>query len=236
MEYIVFCSNNEWHWIPTLLGTDALPVVADVVHQWQLYPVNEEDGNSQTIDPETNLLVISPHPDDAALSVGGLLLRAAAKGWQCHIGTLVGCSEYELNPAPGGALVEDISRRRRAEDQHFAELVGATLHQGVALDAPLRHPNLSAFRLPRDIEIAEFEDMIDAMMLKIHPRLLIGPAGIGGHVDHLAARHAVASVAARRHIDVLFYEDLPYSAQDNRHVGWLPRQDQATWLVPIGRE
>ena len=231
-------SPDEWHWIPTLPGTECLPVVADIVRQWRRQQIEEpRECELQPVCQTARLLVISPHPDDAALSVGGLL-HILAGSWQRHIGTLVGHSGYELHNTAEDSDVADVSARRKAEDQRFADIIGATLHYGTALDAPLRHPILSPYREPRGLQVSEFEIMIEALVQDIRPRLILAPLGIGGHADHIAARRAAGTVARRRSVDLLLYEDLPYVAQPQevQCPGAVPLRSWSRWLLPIDRE
>lgn len=182
---------------------------------------------------ERRLLVVSPHPDDAALSVGGLLQAAA--GWERHVGTLVGASDYRRPDAADSAGLAAISELRRREDERFAALAGVTLHSGDAPDAPLRDPLRGPFHVPSAAHVEELARAIDDWVRRLRPALLLAPLGIGGHADHLAARRASVGVALDRSIELLFYQDLPYAAWESGLGGaGRPSSASAGWVLPIG--
>lgn len=162
------------------------------------------------------MLVLSPHADDAALCVGGLLLLPAARCWEQHIGTIVGISDYAVESHSARMNVEEVSAARRCEDRLYAQLIGARLHQGKILDAPLRCRTRSPFRAPMKGEYHRFEELVERWAQEINPRLILAPAGIGGHVDHCLTRSVAEVVATRQDSDLLLYEDLPYAAMPDQ--------------------
>jgi GlcNAc-PI de-N-acetylase len=137
------------------------------------------------------LLVVSPHLDDAVLSVGAALALRARAGTDVVIATV--CSSVE-RPS------------RLAEDAAAARLIGAhTVHLGI-LDAPLRGVG------PK--ELCEMDDD-DALTAEVARALwpwassaaeLWGPLGVGRHIDHRATHRALASLGC-----TMFYEDRPYA-------------------------
>ena len=71
------------------------------------------------------ILVLSPHSDDAALSVGGLIQKPAFRN-SIHILTLFGRSNYTR----AGGFQDNwqtVSKRRKSEDTAFAARVGVEL-------------------------------------------------------------------------------------------------------------
>jgi LmbE family N-acetylglucosaminyl deacetylase len=229
-------SLAEWELVATRFGGARLPVVADVMREWRRRGGDDAPPAApSSVSGGARLLAISPHPDDAAFSVGGLL-DLTCGAWERHVGTLVGVSEYELRPAPAGADPVEVSARRREEDRRFAAVAGVALHAGTVLDAPLRNPGLSPFRAPLDAHVAEFAAVIDRWVREIQPTLLLAPLGIGGHADHRAARLATCGAAREHRIDLLLYEDVPYAAEPN-DGGESPSALTEGWtrrLLPIG--
>jgi LmbE family N-acetylglucosaminyl deacetylase len=229
-------STAEWEQVPARSGGRALPVAADVVRRWR------RCGGTGPFRPPprpgpggARLLVIAPHPDDAALSVGGLL--DVTRGcWERHVGTLVGVSAYQLHPGHADSDPAVVGPRRQAEERSFAAFAAVTLHQGAALDAPLRAPALGPFHAPGREHVAEFRAMVDDWVRELRPHLLLAPLGIGGHADHRAARLAACAVARSRRVELLLYEDLPYAAERMGWEGALPARTRG-WtrrLLPIG--
>jgi LmbE family N-acetylglucosaminyl deacetylase len=180
------------------------------------------------------VLVVSPHLDDAVLSVGGLLaLIDAAEGAATVVSVFAG-------PAPPGepsAFVEELHARwalgdepvvgRRAEDARALALVGAApVHLDFA-DAVYRR---SADGTPRYPDwpavgggvLRDEDDLVDAVARALgeelaarRPGSVLAPLACGGHVDHLVTRRAVERLAraSRASWARWWYEDLPYTAR-----------------------
>src|SRR6266536_4289540 len=86
------------------------------------------------------LTVISPHPDDAAFSLGGTLDALARRGVAI---TLVSCHSRSVwAPTLSRRRTADlVSAVRGREDRAYAELLGARLVPRGFADAPLRTPS-----------------------------------------------------------------------------------------------
>jgi len=144
-------------------------------------------------------VVMSPHLDDAVLSLGAWIAAQIRSGEEVKVATVF---------SEGGAG----HARRRREDEAALEALGASaIHLGY-LDAPFRSGFYTTFaritsgwREEEDRLIEEVRDSIHA----IKPAQLVCPLAVGGHVDHRVV-HA-ASLAAAAPDDLLFYEDLPYA-------------------------
>lgn len=155
-----------------------------------------------------DVLIVSPHLDDAALSCWWLLARAARHGDTVTV--LDVCAglpdDGVLGPwdARGGAASsrERVAERRREEEAALAG-TGARIVFLDILDWQYGPPAASV----REISQALAPHLAG-------PDDVLAPAGIGGHRDHLRVRDAVL---AHRH-DALLYADLPYALRD----GWEP--------------
>jgi LmbE family N-acetylglucosaminyl deacetylase len=184
----------------------------------------------------SGVLVVSPHPDDAALSVGGLLLCLEAP---ITLLTVFGRSNYTLRGwlERGWKRVTEI---RQAEETAYARSLGARLLYPRLTDASIRFRGAVERMFPAD-GLPALPRRLPGVLeeaLRGRPRLMLVPAGIGGHADHLAVREAARAAAAKRGLAVAFYEDLPYAATFSerrlrRHLRGLDARLEPLW-IPLG--
>ncbi|MFT3766817.1 MAG: PIG-L family deacetylase [Minicystis sp.] len=178
-------------------------------------------------------LVLSPHPDDAALSLGGHLAARAAAGERVLVVTVctaappagrVPCAFARDVLARLGLTPAAYAEARAREDREAARILGAqTIHAGL-LDAPDRLPDrygtvaaLTGAPAAGDPIIPQLDDLLATLRAQHPGATLHAPLGAGGHVDHVlvheAARRAFPGFRALR-----FYEDFPYAAGDTAAV------------------
>src|SRR5258706_13060611 len=137
----------------------------------------------------SDLVVVSPHLDDAVLSLGGLIAREVASGRRV---TVVSC--YTAGPPldqipPERRVFGDYSVRR-AEDERALARLGAQrrwldLHERIWRDPPPAKtlhpchtpPRMDDFRELRAIR-AVIGDLLDS------GADVLAPLAIGHHVDH----------------------------------------------------
>lgn len=171
-------------------------------------------------------IVLSPHLDDAALSIGGTISRLTRGGERVLVVTLcAGIPEPLAEVGPfarrllGGRTPAGWVMLRRAEDTTALAHLDADLWWEGALDAIFRRPDVyGASRralfgrpIPGD-SIGARAIAVAAMFEHFGRRSMIyAPLGVGGHVDHRALFDA-ARLAVWRH-GVGFYEDFPYCAR-----------------------
>jgi hypothetical protein len=160
------------------------------------------------------VVVLSPHFDDACLSVGSIL--SALDG-----ATLVNVFTRSVWLKTRGVEnpTEDYVRTiRDAEDMAFAERVRLDRH-----DLHCYEPGVVG-RNPRDPSHID-EDVVQARTLVLakldalagpdRRPFLLAPLGVGRHVNH----HALVEIVLGHHdrlsrsYDLLFYEDQPYAAE-----------------------
>jgi len=168
--------------------------------------------------PASNLLrkgtlVLSPHFDDAALSIGGALAARAFPDPVC-IYTVFGISNYTRGRFHGGS--RRVTSLRRREEKRYAAALGATCAFADFLEAGLRFDShfASIFRGHGNsdpLKPARFDRAIRDVVFKYRPRLLLCPLGLGDHWDHLLLYRAVRKMRLGLRLPVLFYEDLPYA-------------------------
>ncbi len=179
------------------------------------------------------MLVVSPHLDDAVLSVGGLLAAIAAAGRSSVVATVF------AGPAPAGApsafvrelherwgLGDEPVRGRRHEDERALARVGAAaVHLDFAdavyrraADGSPRYPDWSAVGGGRLRDEGPLVAGVAAALAHLvderRPGWVLGPLACGGHVDHLLVRRALERIAgALGGAALAWYEDLPYTAR-----------------------
>jgi LmbE family N-acetylglucosaminyl deacetylase len=171
---------------------------------------------------------VSPHPDDVALSCGGLIASLRARGENVTIVTVHGGagSEPALTPYQVQALGFDDGRPiptpdeamgfRRAEDEAYGRYVGATMVQLLRPDGVFRgytdNAMLSGEPLPEDP--APVEALRRALAAAAPERLYL-PLAVGGHVDHQQTRRAgialLAEAGSPYRDRTRFFEDFPYA-------------------------
>lgn len=186
--------------------------------------------------PQTRraVLVIEPHMDDAAFSVGGLMW---SRRMNCHFTVLsmVGISNYTAGlgftpPQLNGK--DEVTALRKAESALMARCIGGR-HETLSMtDAPLRYPNalhhdtwppdwftlhaqaisaLISHRASQN-EFTQLEGLIEAALDRFSFAELWLPLGLGGHSDHELTRDVWLQVFQRKHLQctVYFYNDVPY--------------------------
>ena len=134
-------------------------------------------------------LVVSPHLDDAVLSVPGWIRSLALRGERVVVLTVfsAGGEEYP---------------ERRAEDLAALTLLGAEpLHLGL-LDAPPRRGVRRGFRelilcAMDDEDAAAVARALVERIAALAPALTLLPLGVGEHIDHLIVHAAHTRLAWR---------------------------------------
>jgi LmbE family N-acetylglucosaminyl deacetylase len=185
----------------------------------------------------SKILVVEPHPDDAALSVGGALLLERTNSAKTILSV---CSRS--NSTSYMALGRDyfdastITELRHQESLLAAKFLNATYHNLGQPDIPLRYIDADRYTLenlaevraaaggymhmpPPNSLIEEVAALLWTTVQPIEPDEIWFPVGVGNHFDHRLTRDACLHMIAT-HWDVLsskqllLYEDLPYAWED----------------------
>jgi len=177
----------------------------------------------------THIVAISPHLDDAAFSVGGLLAAHARAGSRV---TIVTCFTGNV-PAPRGFALAcqldkglgpeiDYMALRRAEDRAACAVIGATAIHLPLLEAPHRGyasaPELFGARRPDDRTLTPLAQSLGECCSSLAPDLLLGPLAIGDHVDHWLVREALPDAGCL----MLLWEDWPYLTRAKQRMSTTP--------------
>ena len=177
----------------------------------------------------THIVAISPHLDDAAFSVGGLLAARARAGDRV---TVVTCLTGNVAQPTGFALACQLDKGlapeidymalRRAEDVAACAVIGAEAIHLPLLEAPHRGyasaPELFAARRDDDMMLAPLTAALAGQIAALEPDLLLGPLAIGDHVDHWLVRDALTAIDR----SVLLWEDWPYLNRARSRPGGNP--------------
>lgn len=195
------------------------------------------------LDEFERVVVLSPHLDDAVLSCGGLL--SALKGRISCLVITIACSNP--TPRPGGPGKAQRARNRagfaspaerRREDIAAMQSIDCDfVHLGFSDCIYRRSPTSGdlIYKKPREIlarglpniddsaHVEELYLVLRRLCLGMGRLLLIGPMGIGHHIDHIICAHIVTRLKSER-ATVLFYEDFPYVIYgDDEYEKPLPR-------------
>ena len=159
-------------------------------------------------------LVVSPHLDDAVLSVGGSIAAWSAAGERVVVATVFTDGPPLDTVAPSMRALADYPARRR-EDADACAAVGAEVRWLGHVERAFRRPFLTAracFTTPLDraefVERAAVQASLASLDALAPDRILV-PLGVGNHVDHVEALIAATEWALARgwRDRLLFYED-----------------------------
>jgi LmbE family N-acetylglucosaminyl deacetylase len=139
---------------------------------------------------QNTIVVITPHPDDAEASCGGLIANSVAAGDKVIILTMTG-GEYGI----GGKTKEEARIIRTAEARKAAAVLNAKVEFFGAVDASLAVDSANTARL-------------DEILLRLKPSIVLAPWPLDVHADHQATGLLAwrAFQDRRFSFDLFFYE------------------------------
>jgi LmbE family N-acetylglucosaminyl deacetylase len=177
------------------------------------------------------IVVLSPHLDDAVLSLGGMMAQKVQDG-RSVIAFNLFCAPYHgpLSPAAqrlheGWGDPEDITGLRLEEDRRALEVIGAQQIIGDARDLIYRQSvqgdwlytsmdDIQGERNPADNEwVSSYFTKLSNMFAK-EKFDFYAPLGVGGHIDHMLA-FDIGTLLHNAGYTVKFYEDLPYAMRED---------------------
>lgn len=158
----------------------------------------------------SKILLISPHFDDIAYSLGGFMLTN--RDLELEVVTCFSVSNY--CPCLDYDHVEDISRIRFEEEKRYVAQLGCGLTILGFKEALLRNYTLSTIFSSAVDDFALTSEIYRAIKKEIirnDTKIVFCPMGIGKHIDHLIVKKAVLNIVREdSRILLNFYEDLPY--------------------------
>ena len=157
------------------------------------------------------ILLLSPHADDIAYSVGGIVALLCTRA-EIQLMTVFGRSGWTCSQVSGEMSPDTVSTLREREDRAYCERRGITYASFSYPDSftmgydDATELNSAPDHDPRAPEIME---RIGDFVARHAPQVVLAPCGVGGRVDHQIVRTAAHALDD---VDVFFYEDIPYSA------------------------
>jgi LmbE family N-acetylglucosaminyl deacetylase len=193
-------------------------------------------------------LVLSPHLDDAAFSCGGTMAQLVDAGWRVCMATAFTRS---IHPAKGFALACQLDKglgpeidymaRRQDEDRVAADLLG--VHDLRWLDLP-EAPHRGYDSAPAlfgpvhddDDVWRDLSPMLADLASELRPSLVLGPQGLGNHIDHRQMIRALLDAVPDA--PLAFYRDTPYALRNPVALPYvtLPGLEPVTVKVAHGLE
>jgi len=182
-----------------------------------------------------DVLVVSPHLDDAALSFGGSIADLAEQGKSVLVYTaLAGIPQPPFSPAAKffhniWGFGDDAVSPRRKEDLAAMKVLGATPLHGNYLDGIYRRTDdgnwliegAATRSLRRDSEFSLIEAVSQTILelISAHsPTSVMTCSAIIGHVDHQRVRDAAIQAGAAAGLPVRLWEDLPYGIRSQNYL------------------
>jgi LmbE family N-acetylglucosaminyl deacetylase len=173
-----------------------------------------------------NILVLSPHRDDAAFSLTLSISHWLAAGHQVTILNVFTRSLYapysDAETMPASERLDYVSALRQLEDKSFLKMLGGGSMIDLDIkDAPIRlHCDSS---IVCDMEVVATDPAIPRIRKALSDlvkakgdAVLVLPLGLGHHVDHRTARDAALPLTTN--LPCAFYEELPYATRDGVRV------------------
>jgi LmbE family N-acetylglucosaminyl deacetylase len=196
-------------------------------------------------------IILSPHLDDAALSVGGTIARLTVVGEAVLVVNICSGSPPLGGPFSSFAALQHTRWKlpadeavalRRAEDAAALAILGADSLQLDLLDAIYRMPEayiddetLFGAVAPDDPLAELARPSVEAIVAGSPAARVYAPLGVGNHVDHQAV-YAVAAELAGAGVPVLYYEDFPYAARQGSLAARLSAPGAPRGLAPVVTE
>ena len=168
-------------------------------------------------------VVIAPHVDDAALSLGGTLALGATPRPTYEVWTVFSRQSFQTGLR---VPLAELDRVAEEEERLAGRCLGfrpVLLGRAGAQDRhgwPIRRVmGFTPDRVLSDpVLVRECDEVFDTLVARCRvtkAAVVYAPLGIGGHLDHVLINLAVVRLARSGLLDgadLLFYEDLPYAA------------------------
>lgn len=171
------------------------------------------------IDSFKRVILYSPHCDDVAYSLGGMLLEYATK-WSVHIVNVFSISAYTKDLIDV-SRAQEITKWRKTEELRVVDVLKCSLefwdypeilvrNKTTDLDAPFSMTN----QVDKDSIYEDIEHRIFQQVKHTRNSIFFFPLSIGDHIDHRIMFEIGARLVIQGFYNIIFYEDLPYRCLD----------------------
>jgi len=198
-----------------------------------------------------DILYLSPHLDDAALSCGGSIHQQARAGLAVAVLTVFAGSPRTVFRSPFAQGLEarwgaegDAIAMRRQEDVEAMSILGAEpihwpyedaiyrLHTGTGKMLYTDRDAIFGEVSPHDpVKLRALASEIGRLWRRLKRPRLYAMLSAGHHVDHQVVQAAVFHMMERENPEVVWYEDYPY-AEDQEAVRQAVAQSPLAGLMP----
>lgn len=188
---------------------------------------------------QVDTIVLSPHPDDAALSAAHVLMASHGESVMV-VDVFSQTAWWRLSESAGD--LDEIQRVRFAEEQLMARMADVKLRVLGLPEALLRGHRLDdVFASEMDHLDRGAADKLRESIKQIvaehpHARWYL-PMGVGGHIDHRIVKEAASGVLKEVGVrEVWFYEELFYAAETQTPVaGGEMKPVEMKWKLELCR-
>lgn len=159
-------------------------------------------------------ILVSPHSDDIAYSLGGTLLTEYFDR-PAMLVTVFTKSNFSLRMKLNNS--EEITKIRCLEDAEFAKETKIE-YRGLNLpESPIRgkktHKEIFESSEPDQDPVFKNVYLSLSKLIKEFPdALVVSPMSLGGHLDHKIVHESCLAICKENNIKISFYEDLPYAS------------------------
>ncbi|MGB9940437.1 PIG-L deacetylase family protein [Methanosarcina sp.] len=166
------------------------------------------------MDTNIKTILISPHSDDIAYSLGGALLK---NYFEKPVVLVTVFMRSSFSPRLKLIDPEEITRIRRLEDIEFTKKIGIRYESFHFPEAPLRGKTSyeDIFGNSDPFSDPIYEDVYHSLLklIKSSPdAVVVSPMSLGNNIDHLIIFEACSSICQENNIKISYYEDVPYAS------------------------
>lgn len=156
-----------------------------------------------------NIMFLSPHHDDIAFSIGGMISISYATNANYYLINIFNKTCYCLPTFK----TKDINKQRNVEDNQFAKQFGLNkLNLNLPDSSAIGHTAHSeTICVPSDTRRFILTQKLNRIFKYIRPNKLFCPLSIGGHIDHRMVKEVCLEIFSDSYRNLIFYEDLPYA-------------------------
>lgn len=172
-----------------------------------------------------DVVILSPHMDDAVLSLGQHIIKWVKENKRVKIVTVMtSFGENENVPIytknyvikSGFKSITDFQAARKKEDIEVMKSLGVEYEHWDLVDGGFRGEKKDLYYYPTKNDLVsgiitkkdrKIVRKITRMILKLKAKMILIPYGIGGHVDHVILKKAAEKVKKN---SKLFYLESPY--------------------------